>query len=343
MRAHHASRRLLAALLAASLALGPGAAAAAPTFDDVLNRLGYSAEDKAALLAGKIVATDLKRTRDDQLIAAVAVLVKAPIAVLAENARKGLNIERDDATTAFGRLDGQPGTGQFGAARFYEGDRREVERLFAASADGTFNLSKRELEALKAELPAIMPGYAESADAASGAYQAILAGRYGAYLRKGLDGIDDYQAGARLQPAAELRGAYDQVKPFLDEHFPDFAAALGGFPAAQSPDIHNGFYWLKRDVEGRPAFILAHQMVQSGPDFVLLSQRQYFVGHTYEALQVIALALPAGGDSAVFYVNSAYTDKVTGFFSGVAQSVGQNRTKEDLIEYFDNARKRLPQ
>lgn len=234
----------LAVVLVACLAAHAGAAAAAesakpPTFDAVLERLGYTAEDKAALLAGKIVATDLKRTRDDQLVAAVAVLVKAPLEVLDQNARMGLNIERDEATTAFGRLDGQPGAGQFSAASFYEGDRREVERLFAASADGTFNLSKGELEALNHALPEIKPGYAEAAETASRAYQTILAGRYDAYLQRGLDGIDDYQAGARLAPAGELRGAYDQVKPFLDEHFPDFTAALGRFPAAQSPDIHN--------------------------------------------------------------------------------------------------------
>ena len=32
----------------------------------------------------------------------------------------------------------------------------------------------------------------------------FLAGRYDAYLQRGLDGIDDYQAGARLAPAGEL-------------------------------------------------------------------------------------------------------------------------------------------
>ena len=55
----------------------------------------YNEEDKAALLSGKIITTDLKKTRDDQLIAAVAMQLNAPIATIAENARKGLNIERD--------------------------------------------------------------------------------------------------------------------------------------------------------------------------------------------------------------------------------------------------------
>jgi hypothetical protein len=275
------------------------------------------------------------------LIAAVAVLVKAPLSMLAANARKGLNIERDEATMGFGRLDGQPGAQQFGAAGYSEADKREVDRLIGVAADGTFNLSESELESLRSALNDLDPADA-AAEKASQAYQTVLAGRYRSYLEKGLDGVGAYEAGTRLEPAEELQSAYAQAKPFLDEHFPDFSRALGQFPSAQSPDIDNSFYWMKRTVEGRPAFILVHQMVQSGDDFVLLSQRQYFVGHTYESLQVIALALPCGSDSAVFYVNSAYTDKVTGFFSGVAQSVGQSRTKEDLTEYFENARKLVP-
>ncbi len=125
----------------------------------------------------------------------------------------------------------------------------------------------------------------------------------------------------------------------MDEFFPGFGKALGEFPNGQSPEISSDFYWIKRYVEGRPAFILAHQMVRSGEDYVLLSQRQYFVGHTYQSLQVVAVALPTEKGSAVFYVNSAYTDKITGFFNGLAQSIGQSRTKEDLTKYFGDVRK----
>jgi len=335
--------RQLAALFVICLSALAGAppAAAAPNFDTVLSQLGYTPEDKAALLQGGIVAKDLRRTGDNQLVAAVAVLLKTPLAALAENARMGLNIERDEAVTAFGRLDGASGAGQFSAASYLEADWREVERLAAAPADGTFNLSKAELEGLREALKAMPSGRAAAAERASRAYQAVLAGRYQAYLESGLDGIGDYEAGPRLKPADDLRGALAQATPFLEKFFPDFASALSGFPAVQAAGITNNFYWMKRDVEGRPAFILAHQMVQAGSDFALLSQRQYFVGHTYQSLQVIALALPLEEQTAVFYVNSAYTDKITGFFSGVAESVGQSRTKENLIEYFNQARKRL--
>lgn len=334
---------LLSALLAAMMAAAGGVAMAAetakpPTIDALLKRLGYSEQDKAALLAGKIVATDLKRTRDDQLVAAVALQLNAPIATLAENVRKGLNIERDKAVLAFGKLTDKGGAEQFQKARFTSDDSEEIGKMIAVKADGTFNLSEAEMVGLSKALHGLNADDPTAADKASKAYQAILAGRHQAYIEKGLAGIANYEAGPVLEPGKELRAAYDQAKPFFEEYFPAFGQALGAFPNDQPPEITSDFYWIERNVEGRPDFILAHQMVQSGDDFALLSQRHYFVGHTYESLQVIAVALPTENGSAVFYANSTYTDKITGFFSGVAESVGQSRTKDDLTKYFEEAR-----
>ena len=127
-------RLALAAFVAAALSGTNGAALAAnaatpPSIDVLLKRLGYNEEDKAALLSGKIITTDLKKTRDDQLIAAVAMQLKAPIATLAENARKGLNIERDQDVMAFGKLTDKGGIEEFGKARYTEKDGDEIKRL----------------------------------------------------------------------------------------------------------------------------------------------------------------------------------------------------------------------
>ena len=309
------------------------------TIDLLLERLGYSQEDKAKLLSGEIIATDLKKTRDDQLVAAVAMQLNAPVATLAENARKGLNIERDQDVLAFGKVTGEGSIEAFKEARYTDKDGKEIARLAAVKADGSFNLSRAEMDAIGTALSGLKTGGAAAADTASEAYQAVLADRHQAYLHKGLDGVASYEAGAKLEPAEQLRAVYDQVKPFLEEFYPAFGEALGTFPAGQSPAVSSDFYWMKRDVEGRPAFILAHQMVQSGDDYAILSQRQFFVGHTYQSLQVVAVALPTEKGSAVFYANSAYTDKITGFFSGMAQSIGQSRTKEDLSSYFGAIRK----
>ncbi len=332
---------LLAALLVAvSTGASTARAAEVPGVDALLKRLGFQEEDKTALLQGKVIGTDLKRTRDDQIVVAMAVKLDVPLSEVTERVSRGRNIEVDSATIAFGKLDPKGDAEQFAKARYDKHDGNEIKMLINLEADGNFNLSKAELDALKKAVKGLRPTAADAGDKVSAAYQKVLAGRFQAYVDKGLTGVADYQAGARLSPAKQLQAAYDQGKPFLDEYFPAFSQALGQYPNGQSPDISSSFYWVKRDVEDRPDFVLAHQMVQSGDGFLLLSQRQFFVGHTYESLQVIALAVPLEKSVVVFYANSAFTDKITGIFSGVAESVGQKRTKEDLEKYFEAIKKR---
>jgi len=332
---------LLAAFLFHGQQLSAAAAAGPPSIDEVMKRLGYTDEDKKALLSGKIVSTDLKRTRDDQLIAAVAVRVATPISTLAENVKRGRNIELDPETLAFGLLADPGGGERFAQAAYAASETEEVNKLLKVKASSTFNLSSAEIAFLRGRLKGIGGGDVE---AVSKAYREVLAGRLEAYLEKGLEGIAPYDHGGEsLSPAKELRAVYGQAKPFLAEYFPAFDRALAAFPEAPSPEVSSQVYWMKRDVEGRPAFILAHQLVQAGEDYVLMSQRQFFVGHTYDSLQVVALALPVEEGAAIFYVNSAFTDKITGFMSGVARSVGQGRVREDLTKYFKIIREQASQ
>jgi hypothetical protein len=217
-----------------------------------------------------------------------------------------------------------------------------VQALLRVGANGSFNFSGAEIDFLKGELKGLEAKNPVSAEAAAAAYRQVLAGRVKAYSEKGLDGVAAYDhGGSRLTPAKQLRAVENQVEDFLTIHFPDFRKALEGFPRDQDPDISSKIYWVKRSVEDRPAFVLIHQMVQTGDDFVLTSQRQFYVGHTYESLQMIGLALPAEDGAMIFSVNSVFTDQITGFFSGVAQSVGQGRTKEGMARHFEAVRRKF--
>ena len=52
--------------------------------DILADLLGYELSDRDALLSGEIIATDIERTADNDLVAAVAVLVEASIDQIAE-------------------------------------------------------------------------------------------------------------------------------------------------------------------------------------------------------------------------------------------------------------------
>lgn len=316
----------------------------APSAEDMVKRLGYSAEQIEALKQGKIVAIDLKRDRGDQLIAAVAARIDAPLATVAENAKTGINIQRDPGVIAVGAIPNPAENHSFDEVAYEASESAEIKRFLAVKPSDTFNLSSEEIDYLQKSLNGIKAGDAAAGESVSKAYREVLKGRLNAYLIGGLDGIAPYDHGGKsFSPAEELKAVDDRAEPFLSEFFPTFKQALTDFPEGQSPEVFSQFYWIKREVEGRPALILAHQLVQASDDFVLVAQRQIFVGHTYDSLQVIALGLPLEGGTAVFYVNTAFTDKITGFFSGVAQSVGQDRMKDDLEAFFDAARKSYAQ
>lgn len=337
-----AIHRIMATLspLLIVFALVPSAQAAdpsnVPSLEEVMQKLGYSAEDKKAFLAEKIVATDIERTRDDQLIASVAVYLPVKIDQIAKNLHQGLNIKRDPGVMAFGALSESGGSEQFASITFTADEKAEAKRFLRVQADDVFNLSSEEIEALRNEFKGTHADDPTAVETVSAAYRDVLEGRFRAYLENGLQGIRTYDHGSdKFSPAEELSAVHDQARPLLSEHFPAFNKALAGFPGDRALDISSRVFWIKRTVEGRPAFVLAHQLVEAGPNHVLLSHRQFFVGHTYDSLQVIALALPFREGAAVFYVNAAFTDKVTGFFSGVAHSVGQSRMRDDLTKYFE--------
>ncbi len=310
-----------------------------PTVEELMSRLGYSDQDREALKSGKIVTTNVERTRDDQLIAAAAMFLPVPPKQLRDRAREGKAFENDPGIFAFGTLSSKMEPGEWQVVGFVESERDEVEKLHGYRGGSDFNLSAEEIDAVKAKLADVSADAKDLSEKVSAAYRELLMARHQAYLQGGLDGITPYRQGdTTLEPAKELEAVAGQAKDFLETFFPRFAKVFYGFPKAADPDVAQGFFWLKRDVEGRPALVLMHQMVSGNDTYALMTRREYFVGHTYESLQVVAVALPVEGGSAVFLVNSAFTDQITGFFSGVAQSVGQDRMRGDLTKFFELVR-----
>ena len=312
-----------------------------PTYDEMVADLGYTAKEQEALKDGNFVATDVKRTRDDQLVAIAAMRLPNPIDQLVDRVRRGENIRSDAAVLAFAPLTAPPVAQEWAQVAFAAEEKGEAKKLLKVRAGDDLNLSTDEIKALQATLKDVGSDDPDLVKKVSAAYGEVLLGRFKAYLEGGLEGIAPYDRGGKeIEPEAGLKAVYDDVEPFLKKHFPAFATALAGSGPPADPDITSQHYWIKREVEGRPAFVLAHQLVDAGEDYLVLGQRQFFVGHTYESLQVVALALPFEQGSVVFYLNSAFTDKITGFFSGVAASVGQGRLKDDLKAYFETAQER---
>ncbi|NIA71360.1 hypothetical protein HBA54_22440 [Pelagibius litoralis] len=323
--------RLAVAVIAVQLLQGvtevPGAPAMPPSIDELFQHLGYSETDKQRILDGQIISADVERSRDDQLLAVVALPNKTSISELAATLQNGSNIPLNAATLDWGEV--TTGTKEdFARVVYNDAEKEEVDKLLRVKADDSFNFSTSEITSIREVAKDLKVGDPNTIELVNAAYRETLFERYLAYKGRGLDGMKPYDhGGAPLSPAKQLRTVEAQSRGFLATYFPGLRQAVEEFPLGRAPDIVSKIYWVKRVVEGRPAFILIHQVIQVGEDFVLSIQRQFYVGHTYESLQVIDLALPAGDRVLVFSVNRVFTEQIAGFFSGVARLVGQSRTK----------------
>ncbi len=331
----------LGVVLALPAALAMAQESSPPTVEDVMSGLGYTDQDRSALQSGEIVATDVERTRDDELIASVAVFLPVTVEELLAGVRSGDGLRADLGAPAVGLLGSEFNAADWQGLAYTDSDRSEATKLLGFKGGSDFNLAEDEIAALQSKLDGVTARSDDMLDRVSAAYREILVARHDAYIQGGLDGIADYKQGrTTLEPSAQLAGVANQAKDFLSEHFPEFWNAFSNYPEAQSDDIVSSFYWLKRQVEGRPDFVLMHEMSTGDENYTLMTRREYFVGHTYESLQVVAVALPVENGSAVFYVNAAFTDQITGFIGGVASSVGQGRMRDDLTKFFSDVQAR---
>lgn len=307
-----------------------------PTIDETLDALDFDAEEKKAFHAGRIVSKDLKEIMETELVAAVSMIMPVSLERVCKevlgtpSAARGTNVIAHGVVT-------RPAKEADWEELAYAADETDEARLLTKAQPGKeFNLSEEEFEVLAAKLGDVKKGDANALTKVSAAYRSILLDRFRLYSKGGIEAIQPYarERNETTSPGAELVAAFKEAEPFLLRYFPDFAAALAGFPESAVAGISHRFSWLKRRLQDRPAFILLHETYTGDAHYCLLSERQYFVGHSYNSLSAITLMLPFDDSTAIFYVNSTRTDRITGFLGSVGRSVGQDRLRAALERHF---------
>ena len=100
-------------------------------------------------------------------------------------------------------------------------------------------------------------------------------------------------------------------------------------------------YWLKKEVDKRPVFILAHQLLDVRDNMALGAEREYYVGHTYNSMLMLIGVLPFEDGTLVFSANRVFTEKVTGFGSGLRKKLGRKVVGEKMARRFETVRTAL--
>ena len=230
----------------------------------------------------------------------------------------------------------------FADVKFTETEFGEVETLFGTKPYKKLNLSGSENAMLLQQLqPYRNSDRASKIAAASDAMRALLIARYNEYRAKGLDGIAGYWRSKRKQVdlGAELRLTTDTFKPF-EEEFPEFVRVMGAYPTGSECCEHH-FRWLKVAIRKRPAFALAHTIIQKTDDFILLTERHYYVSNTLNSVQITLAWLPYAEGTVMGLAMSASADILDSMIGRVLRPLGRNKAKDLVTEVMHDVRAEL--
>ena len=335
---------LLAIDLTTALA-GPGVATAAETRDagEILDLLQISAGDRSRLVWGEILPYAVTEHSERELGVGLAMFVPAPVSQLAQHLMAGQLIAQDLTISAYGLIPDGAMPEALPGVRFSGGERDEAESLLVAAPGSRFNLSAAEIEALRAlRTSAGASAKTRVAELVSDEYRRLLRERWQAYRQGGLAAVAPYarSGGTVTDPAADLRLAASDA----DRLARDGAAlreALLRYPAAQPRWAVNRFYWIKRQVQRRPMLSLLHQLVMSDPDVIVHVERYFYVGHSYNAAQIITGAVLYQDGAVVFATSRFSTDEILGVGSPMKRAIGRAQLKDEMRKRLDHLRASL--
>ena len=323
------------------LTAGAGAQdAKMPTEAELLTYLRLDQALSQAMRAGKIVSTPVTEATEKELAVGVVMFLPVPVTEAVEFVRSGKVLSKDEDIIAFGELPEPATRANFDQIRLGPEFRKEAAGLLEAGPGSKFNLAADEIAAFRA-LRGQIKDKAALPDIAK-VYRELLFQRYQAYRAAGVGGIAGYDRGGgrESRPGEELQGALRESK-LLADHFPELHRAIAEYPRRQPANLEHRFFWVNQKVEGRPTLILSHRFLQVQAAGAVVVLRQYYVGHSYNSLEILAGCLPVAGGVVVFYSNHTSTDQVTGFGHGMKRSIGRGQMREEVIRSFEQIRESL--
>jgi hypothetical protein len=332
-----------AAALAGLLCLPlPAWPADAPTDDgQALDVRRLSPEQRRRLLAGDTIGYQVTESTETELGAGVAMYLPVPLARVAEALTSQDIVLKEPSITAWGALAPGATVAALAGYKLAAGEVAEAQDAFDAVAGGRLNLSAPEIEAFRAARPARGADRAAVAEGGAAQWRALLLQRAQAFQTRGLDGMAPYaRRGGLSDPAAVLRVAAGDAR-IVGHLMPGLADSLLRFPAEQSSTAISQFYWVRRQVQGRPDPILIHHLVDVTPQLALYIERHVYVGHSYNASQILSGAVPYEDGVVVFSSNRVSTDQVAGLGGELKRVIGRRQLRGEIAKRFDRLRAAL--
>ena len=312
-------------LLSATL-LAPSAAMAGESarLVEIAQAFGFQASQLDALRGGETIAGQLEARSGNELALSMALLSSRDLAWHWDEL--GAEETSDPTVHATGEL---VGDGRASLEKL-ELPVAELDRLADVEPGEDANFSSEEYARL-ASAQAGITDQNERRAALQATLREILAERLAAYRSRGLAGIAPYQRadGEESPAAAQLERAFGALK-VTRQVVPAAYRAMAEFPKPVPEGVESRFYWIVHEAQDRLAVALAHVVYGRAGDAIAYIERRFYVSHSLNSLQAVALVLPIEEGTAVFYANRTGTDQVTGFGSSVAKEIGRRIMRGEL-------------
>jgi hypothetical protein len=298
-----------------------------------------SPEQRRRLLAGETIIYSVPETSDIELGAGVAMYLPVPLARVAEVLTSSDLVLRDQNITAWGPIAADATPAALQGFTLVAGELEEAQEVLDATPGTRFNLSTAEIEAFNAARARVRSGdRIATLEAAAGQWRVVLLQRAQAFRGRGLEGIAPYaRRRGTADPAALLRAAAGDARiaaPVL----PHLGAELLGYPAEQNPAATSRLYWVRRQVQSRPTPIVIHHLTEVTPRAALYAERQIYVGHTYNASQILCVAIPYEDGVVILSSNRVATEQITGLGSDMKKLIGRRQLRGEIVKRFDRIR-----
>ena len=309
----------------------------APTPDEVAKALGFTDAEIGQIEGGQIITKDLKEGSDKELAGVVGALFTQPIANLTDLALDGKLMDSDPTILAHQVWKADASADEaFAGIALAPNETSEAQYFLQAAPGGRLNLSTEEIDQFRK-----LASSGKGAGGVSAQLQEMLKARYQAYQQKGLMGVAPYTRGGRnmASPSKELTLAIHESLP--GERIPGFRQALLNYPADSLPTMEHRFLWYKQTVENRPTFILADRASLRTTDAAVITEEQFYVGHSYNSNFIIGGCFTVQGGTLVFYMNRTFTDQVAGFGSGLKHGIGRSQMLSAVAANLQRIRTQL--
>ncbi len=329
---------ILAAVLGSA-----GAYGGAPplTLDEVISASGFDQQQQKDLQAGKIVTRDFDEGSDKEM--SILVALKAPMAFseMPEAWRQVRALDADEDLLAVGRIGvDQDATEALAKVGFSAEEGDEIRDLLKVKPGSDFNLSSAEMARFTTLAKGLSSGGCERDAACRSAVnetlRAVLAQRLDAYRKGGVSAVAPYARGRGkvADPGQEMRLAAEKM-PLVRKRAPEIYQAWLDYPRAQPEGSEHQFLWLKRNVEGRPTFVLAHRAFYQTEGAIFAAERHFYVGQFLNSLQMASYTAALGSESIYILLNRTSTDLVAGFGSSAKKMVGRSKVRKALVGTFE--------